>query len=70
MNHSLNFGNCELAPVIAKDAATLICNSISKQEDVEQVLDNVSRFVGNQGIQVVKNSNVGLWSKLPQIVRK
>ncbi|WP_163340753.1 UPF0280 family protein [Desulfopila sp. IMCC35008] len=75
MGHSLSFGNCELATVIAKDAAladsaaTLVCNSISKQEDVEQVLDNVGSIEGIQGILVIKDNNVGLWGKLPQIVR-
>lgn len=75
MGHSLSFGNCELATVVAKEAAladsaaTLVCNSISKEEDVERVLEEVGSIPGIQGILVVKDSNVGLWGKLPQIVR-
>ena len=75
MGHSLSFGNCELATVVAKEAAladsaaTLVCNSISKQEDVAQVLDDVGRIEGIQGILVVKDNNVGLWGTLPKIVR-
>ena len=75
MGHAVSVGNCELATVIAKEAAladsaaTLVCNSISKQEDVEQVLDTVGSIEGIQGILVVKDNNVGLWGKLPQIVR-
>lgn len=75
MGHSLSFGNCELATVIAREAAladsaaTLVCNSISRQEDVEHVLDKVGRIEGIQGILVVKDNNVGLWGKLPKIVR-
>lgn len=75
MGHSLSFGNCELATVVAKEAAladsaaTLVCNSISKKKDVERVLEEVGSIAGIQGILVVKDSSVGLWGKLPQIVR-
>lgn len=75
MGHSLSFGNCELATVIAKEAAladsaaTLVCNSISIHDDVEHVLDTVGAIDGIEGILVVKDNRVGLWGKLPQIVR-
>ena len=75
MGHSLSFGDCELATVIAKDgaladsAATLVCNSISRNIDVEQVLDTVGKIVGIQGILVVKDSKIGLWGNLPKLVR-
>lgn len=75
MGHSLSFGDCELATVIAKDAAladsvaTLTCNSISHETDVEQVLDNVGKIEGIRGILVVKNSKIGLWGNLPKLLR-
>ena len=75
MGHSLSLGDCELATVIAKDAAladsaaTLVCNSISSETDVEQVLETVGRLEGIRGILVVKNSKVGLWGTVPQLVR-
>ncbi len=75
MGHSLSFGDCELATVVARDAAladsaaTLVCNSISGEADVAGVLDTVGQINGIQGILVVKNSNIGLWGDLPQLVR-
>lgn len=75
MGHSLSLGNCELATVVAKDAAladsaaTLVCNSISKQEEVERVLDSVGKIEGIRGILAVKDGKIGLWGNLPQLVR-
>ena len=75
MGHSLSLGDCELATVIAKDAAladsvaTLTCNSIFHETDVEQVLDKVGQIEGVRGILVVKNSKIGLWGNLPKLVR-
>lgn len=75
MGHSLSFGDCELATVIAKDgaladsAATLVCNSISSNIDVEQVLDTVGKIAGIRGILIVKNAKIGLWGNLPKLVR-
>jgi ApbE superfamily uncharacterized protein (UPF0280 family) len=75
MGHSLSLGDCELATVIAKDAAladsvaTLTCNSISHERDVELVLDKVGQIEGIRGILVVKNSKIGLWGNLPKLVR-
>lgn len=75
MGHSLSLGDCELATVIAKDAAladsvaTLTCNSICHETDVELVLDKVGQIEGIRGILVVKNSKIGLWGNLPKLVR-
>ncbi|MFT5699621.1 MAG: ApbE superfamily uncharacterized protein (UPF0280 family) [Desulforhopalus sp.] len=75
MGHSLSFGHCELATVVARDAAladsaaTLVCNRISSEADVTQVLEEVGQIEGIRGILVVKNSKIGLWGTLPQLVR-
>ena len=75
MGHSLSFGDCELATVVAREAAladsaaTLVCNRISGEAEVEKVLDEVGQIQGIRGILVVKNNKVGLWGKLPQLVR-
>ena len=75
MGHSLSFGDCELATVVAKDAAladsaaTLVCNSISSENNVEQVLEKVGQIEGIGGILVVKNNRIGLWGNLPKLVR-
>lgn len=75
MGHSLSFGDCDLATVVAREAAladsaaTLVCNCISSEHDVEQVLDEVGKIEGVDGILVVNKGKVGLWGKLPQLVR-
>lgn len=75
MGHSLSFGDCELATVVAKDAAladsaaTLVCNSISHGSNVQQVLENVGLIEGIRGILVVKDDQIGLWGNLPKLVR-
>lgn len=75
MGHSLSFGNCELATVIAREAAladsaaTLACNRIRREEDLEAVLNEVGALAGIQGILAVKNGKIGLWGELPEIVR-
>jgi uncharacterized protein len=75
MGYSLSFGDCESATVIAKNtalaysAATLVCNSISSETDVGQVLDTVGHIEGIRGILVVKNSEISLWGTVPQLVR-
>jgi ApbE superfamily uncharacterized protein (UPF0280 family) len=75
MGHSMSFGDCELATVVATQAAladsaaTLVCNRISAETDVELVLDEVGQLGGIRGILVVNNNKVGLWGTLPQLVR-
>lgn len=75
MGHSLSFGNCELATVIAREAAladsaaTLACNRIHREEDLEAVLNEVGAIPGIQGILAVKNGKIGLWGELPEIIR-
>jgi ApbE superfamily uncharacterized protein (UPF0280 family) len=75
MGHSLSFGDCELATVVATEAAladsaaTLVCNSVSSEADVEQVLEKVGMIEGIDGILVVKNNKIGLWGTLPKLVR-
>lgn len=75
MGHSLSYGDCELATVIAKDAAladsvaTLTCNSIFHESDVGQVLEKVGQIEGIRGIFVVKDGKIGLWGNVPKLVR-
>lgn len=75
MGHSLSFGNCELVTVIAREAAladsaaTLACNRIHREEDLEAVLNEVGALGGIQGLLAVKNGKIGLWGELPEIVR-
>jgi len=75
MGHSLSFGNCDLATVVARDGAladaavTLVCNLIKTENDLTPVLNQVGAIAGIDGILAVKNGKIGLWGRLPQLVR-
>lgn len=75
MGHSLSFGQCDLATVTAKDAAladaaaTLVCNRIISERDLAPVLDQVGAIAGIEGILAVKNGRIGLWGRLPELIR-
>lgn len=76
MGHSMSFGQCDLATVVAKDAAladaaaTQAANLIKKQEDVESALNQINGIKGIDGILIVKDGNIGLAGKLPPLARK
>lgn len=75
MGHSLSFGRCDLATVVAKDAAladaavTLVCNRIKAASDLTPVLDEVGAIPGIEGIFAVHSGKVGMWGDLPPLVR-
>nr|WP_320010833.1 UPF0280 family protein [uncultured Desulfobulbus sp.] len=75
MGHSLSFGRCDLATVIAKQAAladsavTLVCNLVKSAGDLDSVLSDVGSIVGIEGIFVVHSGKVGMWGDLPDLVR-
>lgn len=75
MGHSLSFGQCDLATVTAKDGAladsavTLVCNLIKSESDLSPVLADVGTIPGITGIFAVKNAKIGMWGRLPALVR-
>ncbi|MCL2459722.1 MAG: UPF0280 family protein [Desulfobulbus sp.] len=75
MGHSLSFGQCDLATVVARDAAladaavTLVCNLITSERDLRPTLDRVGAIAGIDGILAVKDGKIGLWGRLPELVR-
>ena len=75
LGHSLSFGDCDLATVVAADgaladaAATLACNEIHCEADLESVLEKVGAIAGIRGILAVKNDRIGLWGSLPKLIR-
>ena len=75
MGHSQSFGQCDLATVVAKEGAladaavTLVCNRIKTENDLTPVLNEVGAIPGIDGILAVKNGKVGMWGKLPELVR-
>jgi ApbE superfamily uncharacterized protein (UPF0280 family) len=75
MGHSLSFGRCDLATVVARDGAladsavTLACNLIRTEHDLTPVLGDVGSIPGISGILAFKNGKIGLWGRLPELVR-
>lgn len=75
MGHSLSFGSCDLATVVAADgaladaAATLACNLVTEPGDVSRVLEQVSALPGVLGVLIIKANKVGVAGNLPELVR-
>jgi hypothetical protein len=75
LGHSLSFGDCDLATVVAADAAladaaaTLAGNLVRSEADVAGALERVAAIPGIRGLLIVKNGKVGLVGRLPRLVR-
>ena len=75
MGHSLSFGACDLATVVAPDgaladaAATLVCNLVKTPHDVSGVLRRVSSIPGVCGVLIIKADKVGVAGELPELIR-
>lgn len=75
MGHSLSFGQCDLATVVATDAAladaaaTHACNLVSRVEDIDDALATVMGIAGIRGVLIIKDDRVGLAGELPKLVR-
>jgi ApbE superfamily uncharacterized protein (UPF0280 family) len=74
MGHSLSLGNCDLATVVAKNAAladaaaTLACNSVHTQADISGVIGRVQTIPGILGLLIVKDDKVGMAGWLPELI--
>jgi len=75
MGHSISLGQCDLATVVAKDAAladaaaTQAANLVKTVSDVEQALQRIVAVEGIDGVMIVKEGHVGLAGKLPPLVK-
>ena len=75
MGHSKSFGDCDLATVIADDAAladaaaTMACNCVQKKEDINRVLERTMSIRGIRGIIIIKDDRIGISGKIPEIVK-
>ncbi|MBN1837079.1 MAG: UPF0280 family protein [Spirochaetales bacterium] len=75
LGHSLSLGECDLATVVAPDAAladaaaTLAGNLVKSLEDVEAALERVRAIPGVQGVLIVKDRRVGLAGDFPELTR-
>ena len=76
MGHSLSLGQCDLATIVAKDAAladaaaTLAGNLVKTVDDVERALNDIVSIEGVSGVLIVKDGHVGLAGKLPPLVKR
>jgi ApbE superfamily uncharacterized protein (UPF0280 family) len=72
----MSLGECDLAVVVAKDAAladaaaTQAANLVKTVEEVEPVLERIAAIEGVDGAMIVKNNHVGLAGRLPQLVKR
>ncbi|MBN1806271.1 MAG: UPF0280 family protein [Sedimentisphaerales bacterium] len=75
MGHSRSLGKCDLATVVAKDAAladaaaTQAANLVGKVEDIDSALQRITAIEGIEGVLIVKNDRIGLAGKLPTLVK-
>jgi hypothetical protein len=75
LGHSFSFGDCDLATVVARDAAladaaaTLAGNLVRRESDIPGALQRVSALPGVSGLLLVKGAKVGLAGRLPRLVR-
>lgn len=75
MGHSLSLGQCDLATVIAENAAiadataTLLGNQIHCEADIEPALQKAATIPEIRGVLLVKGEKIGIWGKLPKLIR-
>ena len=75
MGHSMSLGDCDLATVVAKDAAladaaaTEAANLVTAVGEVDAALERIAAIEGVDGVLIVKNDHVGLAGQLPRLVK-
>jgi ApbE superfamily uncharacterized protein (UPF0280 family) len=75
MGHSMSLGECDLATVVAKDAAladaaaTKAANLVKTVDDIDPALDSIAGIEGVDGVLIIKGDRVGLAGKLPPLVK-
>jgi len=75
MGHSMSLGDCDLATVVAKDAAladaaaTEAANLVRTVAQLDAALKRIAAIEGIDGVLIVQGGHVGLAGKLPKLVR-
>jgi len=75
MGHSTSLGHCDLATVVARDAAladaaaTQAANLVSSVADVDAALERIAAIEGVDGVLIVNDDRVGLAGKLPPLAK-
>lgn len=76
MGHSMSLGQCDLATIVAKNAAladaaaTWAANLVKKIKDVESALNRMISIEGIDGVLIVKEGRIGLAGKLPPLTKR
>ena len=75
MGHSTSLGRCDLATVVARDAAladaaaTQAANLVTTADDVDRAIERIAAIEGVEGVLIVKDDRVGLAGRLPPLVK-
>ena len=75
MGHSMSLGQCDLATVVAQDAAladaaaTEAANLVRTVDDVNPALERLAGLEGIGGVLIVKDDRIGLAGQLPSLVK-
>jgi len=75
MGRSMSLGDCDLAAVVARDAAladaaaTQAANRVASSADIQAALEQIGAIEGVDGVLLVKGDSVGLVGRLPQLVK-
>ncbi|MHC4118665.1 MAG: UPF0280 family protein [Planctomycetota bacterium] len=75
MGHSKSLGRCDLATVVARDAAladaaaTQAANLVKTAKDVDAALERITAIENVDGVLIVKDDRVGLAGDMPQLVK-
>jgi len=75
MGHSMSLGECDLATVVAKDAAladaaaTQAANLVRSVSEVDAALERIAGIEGVDGVMIIQNDHVGMAGRLPKLVR-
>jgi ApbE superfamily uncharacterized protein (UPF0280 family) len=75
MGHSTSLGLCDLATIVAKDAAladaaaTAAGNLVKTVDDVDAALERISQIEGVDGVMIVQDDRVGMAGRLPKLIR-
>ncbi len=75
MGHSLSLGRCDLATVVAADAAladaaaTQAANLVRAAADLDHALERIAAIPGVAGLLVIVGDRIGLRGNLPELIR-
>ncbi|MBN1853404.1 MAG: UPF0280 family protein [Pirellulales bacterium] len=75
MGHSVSLGACDLATIVAQDAAladaaaTHAANLVRTVDDVNQTLEQIAAIHGIDGLLIVQRGHIGLAGRLPKLVK-